>query len=214
MTGKRGNGSTRDNTRQQDGVVTGSRVSVKNVGRAAKRTKKCRVCGKYFVKKTPLQIVCGIKCAIIHAGERRKNQSRQDKIAFNRTSRIWWIKKTQAAVNKWVRDRDAGLPCISCGCPEGRGKRNAGHYRPAGVNSALRFDPRCIHGQCERCNTYLSGNLTAYRVGLIAKIGEQAVRELDDNHEIKAWSIPELESICQAVKLGIFPYTKPPLYRK
>lgn len=210
MTGKRGNGSTRDNTRQQDGVVTGYCVSGKNAGRAAKKPKKCRVCGERFVKKTPLQIVCGIKCAIIHAGEKRKNQSRKDKIAFNRQSRIWWLKKTQAAVNKYIRERDAGLPCISCGCPDGKGKRNAGHYRPAGVNSALRFDPLNIHGQCERCNTYLSGNLTAYRDGLIAKIGIDAVAALDASHEVKSWSIPELEAVCQAVRLGECPYTSAP----
>ncbi len=208
MTGKRGNGSTRDNTRQQYGVVADCCGTERNAKTAVKKQKKCKECGTRFNPQSTLQIVCGIACSLAHAARKRENKHRQDKIAFNRTSRIWWIKKTQAAVNKYIRERDAGLPCISCGCPEGRGKRNAGHYRPAGVNSALRFDPRCIHGQCERCNTYLSGNLTAYRVGLIAKIGEQAVQELDDNHEIKSWSIPELEAICQAVKLGISPYSQ------
>lgn len=55
MTGKRGNGSTRENTRQQDGVVPVYCVSGKNAGIAAKKPKKCRVCGERFAPKTRLQ---------------------------------------------------------------------------------------------------------------------------------------------------------------
>lgn len=172
------------------------------------KAKKCRECGAIFSPINSLHIVCGMACSLALVKRNRQRENRAEKLALKKLTRSWWIEKTQTAVNKWVRERDSGLPCVSCGKPEGVGKRNAGHYRPAGVNSALRFDPRNIHGQCETCNTYLSGNLTAYRAGLVVKIGDQAVRELDDNHEIKAWSIPELEAICNAVKLGIFPYTK------
>jgi hypothetical protein len=116
------------------------------------------------------------------------------------SDRAHWIKKAQSSFNAYIRARDAGLPCISCGCPDGKGKRNAGHYRPAGINTALRFDERNCNGQCERCNTYLSGNIAAYRDGLVKKIGITYTQQLDDNHDIRKWTIPELKEIERTYK--------------
>lgn len=172
------------------------------------KAKKCRECGAIFSPINSLHIVCGMACSLALVKRNRQRENRAEKLALKKLTRSWWIEKTQTAVNKWVRERDSGLPCVSCGKPDGVGKRNAGHYRPAGVNSALRFDPRNIHGQCETCNTHKSGNLTAYRVELIRRIGIDAVVELDDNHNTKRWSIHELASICQAVKTGTHPYSR------
>lgn len=124
--------------------------------------------------------------------EERKNR----RIARERLkTRKEWEKEAQIAFNAYIRARDAGLPCISCGCHDGQGKRNAGHYRPAGINTALRFDERNCNGQCERCNTYLSGNLSNYRAGLLVKIGAAELEELDSSHDIKRWTIDELKEI-------------------
>jgi len=150
-----------------------------------------------------MQVVCDYKCAIkLAESTREKREAKAFKAetavmkkAIKDTDRAHWTKKAQTAFNAYIRARDAGLPCISCGVPDGQGKRNACHYRPAGVNTALRFDPLNVHGGCERCNTYQSGNLVGYRVGLVAKIGEDAVIELESNHDIKRWTIDDLKAI-------------------
>jgi len=93
-----------------------------------------------------------------------------------------------------ISEREINLPCVSCGRHHS-GQYHAGHYRPSGVNSSLRYDDRNIHKQCAPCNNHKSGNLGEYRKTLIVRLGADVVEWLDDNHEIKKWSIEELKAI-------------------
>jgi hypothetical protein len=77
---------------------------------------------------------------------------------------------------KWIRSRDHDQPCISCGSWN---TSDAGHYYSAGHYPELEFNEDNVHGQCRKCNMFLSGNLLEYRKGLIKKIGEQRVIALD-----------------------------------
>ncbi len=49
--------------------------------------------------------------------------------------------------------------------------------------------------QCDECNVGKSGNIKAYRKGLVEKYGESAVLELDNDNRIHRWAIEELEAI-------------------
>ena len=60
----------------------------------------------------------------------------------------------------------------------------------------LRFDERNIHKQCVVCNQHKSGNLVPYRVELISRIGQEAVDEIESNHNRHRWTIEE----CKAIK--------------
>lgn len=99
--------------------------------------------------------------------------------------------EAQVEFNKFIRARDAEQPCISCGKPAGdlsglHAGRDAGHYRSTGAASHLRFDERNCHAQCVHCNQHLSGNVVAYRLGLVARIGLDAVEALEsDNDPVK-----------------------------
>lgn len=86
------------------------------------------------------------------------------------------LKLCQQVFNKYIRQRDSHLPCISC--QKGR-VENAGHYLSQGHHSALRFNENNTNGQCIRCNLYLSGNLIHYRTYLVEKIGEEKVLQLE-----------------------------------
>lgn len=86
------------------------------------------------------------------------------------------LKKCQVVFNKFIRERDSELPCISCGT--GR-VAQAGHFLSQGHHSSLRFNEFNTNGQCVRCNHFLSGNLINYRKGLVKKIGEDKVVELE-----------------------------------
>ena len=71
-----------------------------------------------------------------------------------------WTKKVQVKFNAYIRERDKGLPCISCSRMDheitelGRpgGNWDAGHYRSRGASPELRFEPLNCHRQCKSCN--------------------------------------------------------------
>ena len=68
----------------------------------------------------------------------------------------------------------------------------AGHYRTTAAAPQLRFDERNIHKQCVVCNQHKSGNLVPYRVELINRIGQEAVDEIESNHNRHRWTIGEI----------------------
>lgn len=113
-----------------------------------------------------------------------------------------WLKETQTIFNKYVRLRDMGLVCVSCQQPPK--KKNAGHYFSQGGHSNVRFDEDNVHLQCEHCNTFLSGNLLNYQIGIQKRIGAQKLLELQERaHVTKKWSIEELKEIIQTYKTKV-----------
>ena len=110
-----------------------------------------------------------------------------------------WLKEAQTIFNKFIRLRDNGLWCISCGLPPK--KKNAGHYFSSGGHSNVRFDEDNVHLQCEACNTYLSGNLLNYQIGIEKRIGVAKLIELQGKaHLEKRWSVEELKEIIRIYK--------------
>jgi hypothetical protein len=110
------------------------------------------------------------------------------------------IKDTQQVFNKYIRTRDEGMVCISCGSDRAN---QAGHWISVKQSSALRYHEWNVNLQCAGCNLYLHGNQVMYRVGLVKKIGEKAVAELEAmyiNNRIKKWSREELEDIINKYK--------------
>lgn len=91
--------------------------------------------------------------------------------------------KAQAAFNSFIRIRDFGEPCISCGLY--KEIVDAGHYRSVGAAPELRFDEDNCHGQCRECNGFKSGNQQAYRENLIEKIGADRVDALETERGVQ-----------------------------
>jgi len=86
------------------------------------------------------------------------------------------IKIATLHFNKFIRERDKDFGCVSC-----QSKVNqAGHFYSGGHYSALRFNQNNVHGQCTRCNLYLSGNLNEYRKNIVKRIGENGLVKLDE----------------------------------
>jgi hypothetical protein len=110
-----------------------------------------------------------------------------------------WLKEAQIAFNRFIRERDQGQLCISCNTiPK---KKNAGHYFSSGGHSNVRFDEDNVHLQCEHCNTYLSGNLLNYQIGIEKRIGAEKLIELQGKAHIeKRWSVEELKNIIKKYK--------------
>lgn len=113
-----------------------------------------------------------------------------------------WDKEAQSAFNRYIRIRDEGKPCVSCGNPL-IGKSNyltgsaidASHYRSRGAASHLKFNVFNVHSACTRCNRQLSGNAVEYRIHLIERIGLDRVERLEADNEPRRFDIPYLQRI-------------------
>jgi hypothetical protein len=110
-----------------------------------------------------------------------------------------WLKLAQMTFNKYIRHRDKGMSCISCDKPPK--KANAGHYFSQGGHSNVRFHEDNVHLQCEHCNSYLSGNLLNYQIGIEKRIGGERLIALHEQaHTTKKWTVQELNEIIETYK--------------
>ena len=176
------------------------------IERKQPKPKKCRVatCRALFVPSRMGQAVCSPACALIdgprHAPKARKalaDIERKDiKVRKEKLkSRGEHLADTQKAFNAWIRARDIGLPCVSCGRHH-NGQWQAGHFKSVGGHPALRYEPLNVWRQCAPCNTHKSGDLLNYRVELVRRIGEDKVLWLEGPHEPKKYTIDELKELA------------------
>jgi len=170
---------------------------------SAPKPKKCRHCGEKFSPAQTLQKVCSVKCALalapagrdkaqkaLERQEREKLRADKERVKPKGAH----AREAQAIFNEWVRLRDHGQPCISCGRHH-EGQYHAGHFRTVASAPELRFEPLNIHKQCAPCNNHLSGNIINYRPRLIEKIGADAVDWLEGPHQPKRYTIADFQAI-------------------
>ena len=184
----------------------------------ANKKKRCKCCGDYGEAaegvQTPKGWFIDYSHAIKHSIELSKKRSERAKAveAKNAAKRdrerkmevkplSYWMKRAQAAVNAYIRARDAGQPCISCGKPDdGSHQRHASHYRSVGGHPELRFCELNIWASCSTCNLWLSGNLVPYRASLISKIGIDKVEWLEGAHQPKRYRKEDFQEIEKEYK--------------
>ncbi|NWC07218.1 recombination protein NinG [Pseudomonas sp. G1002] len=174
------------------------------------KPKKCKnpACGISFPPQRLGQAVCSPKCGLaikdvnqakarksLAQVERREIKVRKEKLK----SRGEHMREAQQAFNEYVRTRDqaAGHLCISSGKPlDWSGNAvDAGHYRSVGSAPHLRFDERNCHAQSKQDNRFLSGNAVDYRIGLIARIGQEAVDALEADQSVRKYTVDEIKGI-------------------
>ena len=158
----------------------------------ANTKKRCKQCKKYFQAEGMVSVPAGNFCTIGHAiefanekraKERERSQTMKAELKHKIETGVFKepkisdrLKLCQTLVNKYVRLRDHGKPCISCDWPDdGSNARHASHFRSVGSCSSVRFNTLNIHASCAQCNTSKSGNISQYRPRLIEKIGVELV---------------------------------------
>lgn len=92
------------------------------------------------------------------------------------------LNSTKTICHEYIRKRDIGKPCISCGSPYS-GQEDAGHFYSGGKFSSIKFDEDNIHSQCIQCNRFKEGMHEDYRLGLINRFGKEFVDKLDQKAE-------------------------------
>jgi hypothetical protein len=172
----------------------------------ALKPKACKGCGQMFQPWSGFTKTCSPTCALKYTREKADKllakQIRSEKMEMRARlmTRSDWLKRAQTAFNAWIRIRDRGQPCISCGCTLENRKVDAGHYRTVGAMAALRFEPLNCHSQCVPCNQHRSGNILEYRLGLIKRIGLEKVEWLEKDHPPKKYTIEQAQEIERQYK--------------
>ena len=167
------------------------------------KLKRCKACRSEFVPAKPLQVACGIPCALElakvaqakkKAQEATKERAEHAKRKEAVKTKGEHTKEAQTAFNAFIRERDKNLPCVSCGRHH-QGQYHAGHYRTTAAAPELRFEPLNVWKQCAPCNNHKSGNLIEYRIELVKRIGAEKVEWLEGPHDPKRYTIENLKAI-------------------
>lgn len=186
--------------------------------------KKCKGCGDRYEKQAdhpPFRNWCGIECALSiartaqdkarakkqakairehrdkHKAARKEVKKRKEALK----TKGQWTKEAQTAFNKFIRARDHGKPCISCGALNPIGW-DAGHFMTVGGHPELRFTEINCHRQCGSCNRggekYFRKAPTVakqYERQLRERIGNEKVDWLKGSHEPLHLSIDDIKAI-------------------
>lgn len=176
----------------------------------AVKPKKCRQCKGDFIPRNSLQFACSPGCAIdysrdttakAHKATEKRQRAEMRKRREALKSKGDWLREAQTAFNSFIRARDHGKPCISCGLMmSNRGlttgsRIDAGHYRSRGSAGHLRFNTDNCHAQCSRCNRELSGNITEYRRFLLLKIGIARLERLENDYTLRKFDVEYLKRV-------------------
>ena len=170
---------------------------------------RCKSCRKQCEPFNSLNAFCDADCAIsyLNGNTGRKLIEKVKRKKFREKKKevkglSHWNRVTQTVVNKYVRLRDRNLPCISCGKWDHelkeavrKGKCDAGHYKTVGSHPEIRFNTKNINKQCLNCNGFNSGNIAGQQKGIEARYGQERLDWLNGPHQLKHYSIDDLERI-------------------
>ena len=148
---------------------------------AKARSRRCKICKAEFIPSfSTLQATCTeVNCILAWADKAKEKKSKREIKAMKERNKSisQWRKELQQVFNTYIRLRDKGRPCISCGKAL-QGKYDAGHYYSVGSYPNLRFNESNVHGQCVTCNQHKHGNLLEYTEGITKRIGKARLEEL------------------------------------
>lgn len=169
---------------------------------------KCKHCGGEFVKRSRMHTVCSPACTIAIAEAKMRRDEARAAVADRKETRARrealktradYMREAQTAFNAYIRERDrlANRVCVCCGQPLDWTGNNvdAGHYRSRGSAPHMRFVENNCWAQRKQCNRYGAGRAVDYRIGLVARIGLEAVEALEADNTPRKWSIEELRAI-------------------
>jgi hypothetical protein len=141
--------------------------------------KKCKSCLEPFEPKQKFNsTIKSNRCEVcLKTAQALKNLSaiKKDKKIKQKEDLLTlqdYLKLTQQVFNSWIRKRDAGKPCFSCG-KKINGVVHASHYYNANNHYNVRFDENNVFSCCYSCNVAKSGNLIEYGINLEKKIGKE-----------------------------------------
>lgn len=188
----------------------------KDTKRKVPKDKCCPICESKYVPWSSTQKTCSNwQCGLAfsrqqevdkQAREIRKQEKLQRDDLRERRERLKgvteWQKEAQAAFNRYIRWRDFGKECASCGAALSGSSNyltgsavDASHYRSRGAAAHLKFNVFNVHAACTRCNRQLSGNAVEFRIRLIKRIGLERVERLESDNTPRKFTIEYLRRV-------------------
>ena len=154
------------------------------------RQRKCTICRELFTPRTMTHKACSLDCAAevakkVAEAKRRKAEKEQranDRVAKEMLKPLsFFEKRTERKCNEYIRLRDEGDPCISCGTLTSPSFQ-AGHFISVGSNPTIRYNEYNINLQCSQCNVFKGGNQLLYEEGARKKWGDEKIDWLKGWH--------------------------------
>lgn len=177
------------------------------MNRASLKPRRCRMCPTIFTPQRTMQAVCSPGCAaalaIKQRAQKQARAAREERKSFREAkarlkTRGEWIREAQAAFNAYVRERDFGMECISCGLFPKQifgGAVDCGHYRSIGSATHHRFNLKNCAAQCVKCNRFLGSNSVEMRKGMVARFGLEAIEALETDQEARRFDVDYLSRL-------------------
>lgn len=177
-------------------------MSTKTHGMAKTPPKRCAYekCGREFMPQRPMQAVCNPLCAsrLVRAraaAKKAEERTRTGKQREAMKSLRELLAEAQTAFNAYIRERDAGLPCIDCGEPfepqKPGGSMDAGHFRARSVAPQLRFNEDNTFGQRKNCNRPGGTTYARFRAGVEGRIGLVRLAAIEADNTAHKWTKDE-----------------------
>lgn len=116
--------------------------------------------------------------ATLKATKPRRDLDKAIKDKKEHKSLGWLIQNTVNACHDYIKFRDRGKPCVSCGQPWSK-DHQAGHWKKAETFTTLKLNESNIHNQCIGCNIHKDGNVQEYANRIHLRIGREGKEELE-----------------------------------
>jgi len=172
------------------------------------KLKTCKICKVKFEPKKFAQNVCDYKCAITHAKNLKDKKdadnwkTQKAVLKDNLKTLGQYEAEAKTSFQKWVRLRDKGKPCISCG--KVTDEVDGGHFKKAEIYSGVIFNENNCHSQCRKCNRFQNGNELNYRLGLIERYGLDFANNIETlANETRVYKYTKAELIAKKIKYDI-----------
>lgn len=94
-------------------------------------------------------------------------------------TRSYYVKELDRVFSIYIRRRDDGKGCITCGVVKPWQEMQNGHYESRG-KLPTRWDERNCHSQCMACNLFKKGNYTMYAIEMLRLYGDGILYELQE----------------------------------
>lgn len=173
---------------------------------AAPKARRCdwEKCGKEFTPARPMQNVCSPRCATARqnaiVAQREAEAAELTRAERERLKTRGELQaEAQGAFNAYIRYRDRNTTCVDCGKPfepqKPGGSMDAGHYLARSVAPHLRFNEDNVAGQRKNCNRPGGTTRSAFRAGLVERIGEDRVRALETDHSVRKFTQDDFRKV-------------------
>lgn len=187
------------------------------------KPKVCKTCKTKFTPRLPMAVCCSPMCALTHARSARAKAEKVRQVKEKRETkaklkelkpRNYWFAKAKVAIqaSRRLEELAKGSGCMSCGRSQQEvagtdtwkpgGLWDGGHFMSKGARPELALEPLNIWLQCKSCNggsgKYARKGYTvnaSFEANLIAQEGQELVDWLKGPHELKHYSIEELQAI-------------------